>query len=221
MRAEIKAYAREAVALQRGTWILFVIVFGLSCAAATGVGFLFINIPLIGWLIPIGAYLVIFVMNVNICGFAIRSFKKEDISVSEPFSELRVGFFRKLGGMLWMTLWVFMWSLIPFAGSILGIIKGYEYSMAPYILADCPNVTATEALNLSKRITDGYKGELLVLSLSWIGWWLLSALTFGIVAVVHVIPYSYTTEAGFYIRLRDQAIAFGRVTAFELGMEQG
>ena len=219
MRAEIKAVAREAVAAQRGKWILLFFVLGLTGAVAAVLGaMLAVAVPGVGVLVFSAIYFVFIVMSVNIRSIAIRSFKKEEISIGAPYSDLGVNFFRKLGGMMWMSLWIFLWAMIPVAGYVLCIIKGFAYSMTPYILADCPNVTATEALKLSKRMTDGYKGELFVLAFSWIGWWLLSFLTFGILAFVHVMPYSFTTEAGFYIRLRDQAIASGKIMPSEFGL---
>jgi uncharacterized membrane protein len=99
-----------------------------------------------------------------------------------------------------------------------GIVKSYAYMMMPYILADCPTVTAREALRLSRRMTKGHKGKLFVLTLSFIGWGILTVLTFGILYIVYVGPYMHTTFAGFYIELRDKAFADGVITPAELGM---
>ena len=41
---------------------------------------------------------------------------------------------RVLGGMAWMQLWIFLWSLIPIVGIVFGIIRMYEYRFVPYIL---------------------------------------------------------------------------------------
>ena len=91
--------------------------------------------------------------------------------------------------------------------------------MTPYILADCPNVTATEALKLSMRMTAGHKGKLFVMHLSFIGWTLLSALTCYILLIVHVGPYMNATLAGYYVELRDKALAEGIITPEELNPE--
>ena len=104
--------------------------------------------------------------------------------------------------------------------SIPGIIKGLAYSMTPYILADCPNVTARDALKLSMRMTAGYKGKLFVLGLSFIGWALLSAITFYILLIVYTGPYMYATFSGFYLELKEQAIATGVIEASELGASE-
>jgi uncharacterized membrane protein len=95
---------------------------------------------------------------------------------------------------LLITIFTFLWSMLLI---VPGIIKGIAYSMSFYILADNPNMTASEALNESKRITRGHKAELFVLSLSFILWYLLMCVTFGL-AGIYVLPYVNTTTANFY-----------------------
>ena len=67
---------------------------------------------------------------------------------------------RVLGGMAWMQLWIFLWSLIPIVGIVFGIIRMYEYRFVPYILMTREDVRATDAVKLSKQETLGYKGEM-------------------------------------------------------------
>ncbi len=102
------------------------------------------------------------------------------------------------GRALWLNILVsfftFLWSLLFV---IPGIIKQYSYSMAFYVLADNPELTAREALAKSKEIMQGHKLDLFVLHLSFIGWFFLVGLTFGI-AAIYVIPYMSTTVANFY-----------------------
>ena len=43
-------------------------------------------------------------------------------------------FLRVVGGMAWMSLWIFLWSLIPVVGIVFGVIRMYEYRFVPYIL---------------------------------------------------------------------------------------
>ncbi|MDL2236602.1 DUF975 family protein [Christensenellaceae bacterium OttesenSCG-928-K19] len=50
------------------------------------------------------------------------------------------------------------------------IIKSFSYFCTLYILADCPDVPATRALDLSKRMMHGNKGKVFVAGLSFIGW---------------------------------------------------
>ena len=72
-----------------------------------------------------------------------------------------------------MALFTFLWSLLFV---IPGIVKGFSYAMTPYILAEHPELTATEAITESRRIMDGNKWRLFCLGFSFIGWSLLCAL---------------------------------------------
>ena len=76
----------------------------------------------------------------------------------------------------------------------------YKYAMTPYIMADHPELTASEAIEHSKQIMDGHKWELFVLHLTFLGWDLLAALTLGVGNLV-LNPYKNAAEAVFYQRL--------------------
>jgi uncharacterized membrane protein len=75
--------------------------------------------------------------------------------------------------------------------------------MSYYVLAENPNMTAREALNVSKRITNGHKMDLFVLSLSFIPWILLVTVTCGI-AAVYVVPYMELAMTNFYHEIKAQ-----------------
>ena len=108
--------------------------------------------------------------------------------------------------MLWTMLFI-----IP------GIVKSLSYSMAALIQHDNPTLTASQVLNLSQRITKGYKGSLFLMELSFLGWYLLGAVTFGI-AYLYVHPYLYTTQAMYYELLRQNALDRGIASPWEFGM---
>lgn len=93
---------------------------------------------------------------------------------------------RVLGGMLWMKLWIFLWSLIPVAGPIFNIIRGYEYRLTPYILITEPKISATEAIKESSRRTKGWKGKMF---LSDILLPVIVVLVVLILALLGQIPY--------------------------------
>lgn len=96
-------------------------------------------------------------------------------------------------------LYVFLWSLLLV---VPGIIKALEYSQVEYLLAENPSLSTKEALERSKEMMDGNKWKYLVLLLSFIGWHLLSALTFGLLEVFYVHPYELLTEGAFYKAIR-------------------
>lgn len=85
-----------------------------------------------------------------------------------------------------------------------GIIMNYSYSMAIFVLADNPGMTAREALRESKRIMKGHKWQLFCLNLSFVGWVLMSILTLGI-GLIWVLPYANASYAAFYRNAKNEA----------------
>ncbi len=115
--------------------------------------------------------------------------------------------FQSFGRALWLniliTVFTYLWSMLFV---IPGIVKGLSYSMANFVLADNPNLTAREALNESKRIMNGHKMELFILELSFLGWYFLASFTFGI-SLIYSIPYQNTVMANFYNTIKSAATA--------------
>lgn len=99
-----------------------------------------------------------------------------------------------------MNLYIILWTLLFI---IPGLVKAYSYAMTPFILADHPELTASEAITASKKLMDGHKGELFVLGLSFIGWEILVLVTFGI-AGFWVTPYMNAAYAAFYRQISGQ-----------------
>jgi len=99
---------------------------------------------------------------------------------------------------LWATIRVevftFLWSLLFV---IPGIIKAISYSQTMFILAENDKITAAEAQKKSMEIMDGHKWEYFVLQLSFIGWDILTGLTFGILGI-YTLPYQLTANTLFY-----------------------
>ena len=93
---------------------------------------------------------------------------------------------RVLGGMAWMYLWIFLWSLIPIVGIVFGVIRAYEYAFVPYILMTRDDVRPTEAIKVSKAETMGYKGKLFGADLLLEGVYLVAIL---LLSLLSRIPY--------------------------------
>ena len=102
---------------------------------------------------------------------------------------------RNIGAMFLTDLFLFLWFCLLF---IPGIIKSYSYRMVPYILADHPEYGAMEAIKESCRIMKGNKFKAFLLDLSFIGWFILTAITLGILGLFYVNPYYYSTDAALY-----------------------
>ena len=122
----------------------------------------------------------------------------------EPASEKEVGtgfhsWARNAGTLLLRDIFLALWSclfIIP------GLIKFYSYRMVPYILADDPDCGAREAIRRSCEMMKGHKWNTFVLDLSFLGWWILTAFTFGILGLFYVAPYQYSTDAALYESIR-------------------
>ena len=102
------------------------------------------------------------------------------------------------GKVIWCNILVglktFLWSLLFV---IPGIIAAYRYRFALYNIIENPQMTASEAISLSCRQTEGWKMELFILDWSFFGWELLMILTGGI-AGIWVRPYITLTDLGYY-----------------------
>lgn len=95
---------------------------------------------------------------------------------------------------LLMSLYTVLWALIPLAGIIIAIIKGYAYGLAIYLSKDNDQIGYNDAITNSRRLMDGKKQDRFMLSLSFIPWILLSIITMGL-ANIYVIPYMLAADA--------------------------
>lgn len=98
-------------------------------------------------------------------------------------------------------LFIFLWTLLLI---IPGIVKSYSYRMVPYILAEHPEMPPKEIIARSCKMMDGHKWHSFVLDLSFIGWYLLSIFTLGILNLFWTEPYKRSTEAALYLKLRGE-----------------
>ena len=103
-------------------------------------------------------------------------------------------YWRKVGGMVWMSVLIFLWTLLFI---IPGIVKAFAYSMTPFILDENPELTPVEAIHRSRMMMKGHKFDLFWLYLSFIGWGILCLFTAGI-GFLWLVPYVQTAEAAFY-----------------------
>lgn len=107
-----------------------------------------------------------------------------------------------------------LWSLLFV---VPGIIKAIAYSQAKYVIHDNPRLKGKEAIEISKRMTNGFKGDLFSMYLSFIGWYILVGLTCGILSI-YVTPYVETTAAMYYENLKRYSIENGIVAPEAFGI---
>lgn len=124
------------------------------------------------------ALLHIFVTNPLRVGLQRYITKSQLLGGPAPSGELwwafRCGFYGNVVKIMFLQdLYTVLWTLLFI---IPGIVKSLEYTMIPFILAENPEVDTRDAFALTKDMTGGCKLQLLLLSLSFIGWYLLESL---------------------------------------------
>ena len=97
------------------------------------------------------------------------AYHQKEINSKQIFSGFSSGksFLRIAGGMLWRTLWLFLWALfalIPIVGWVIApimlVIKGISYSFTPYLLLRKKDISPLDALKRSMEMTKGYRGKI-------------------------------------------------------------
>lgn len=149
-------------------------------------------------IIPILINIALYPINVGIAKIymGIVSAKNGEIKIMEIFT-----FYKNTQRLGHILLSYVISMLIIIGGFILliipGIVFAIRYSMLPFILADNEDITWRDALQKCKDITNGRKGEIFGYYLSFLGWFILVALTAGILSI-YVAPYFQATMANLY-----------------------
>ncbi len=190
-RPELKAAAKKQLGggIFEQAWMIALLVLLLEGIIA-GVA---------GSILPfIGAFIVTGPLAVGVAGLFLRQARGEIMQLEGMFD----GFKNDFGGNfllgLMQGIFIFLWSLLFL---IPGIVKTYSYSMCFFIKNDHPEMDWSACLKESMRIMKGHKGELFVLDLSFIGWYIVGSLCCG-VGTLWVAPYYEATRAQFYEAVR-------------------
>ena len=182
-RAQLKAMAKEQIKGNIGVLFLISLISALVSYGANAV-------PVIGFVasLVIGPTLTLALVSIYL---NLTYGNKPEISqLFSKFDQLVPA----LVANLLIVLFTILWSLLLY---IPGIIKSISYSQTFYIMAENPGISGKDAIECSKTMMEGHKMEYFVLQLSFIGWYLLVGLTFGI-AAIWVMPYVQATQANFY-----------------------
>ncbi len=113
------------------------------------------------------------VLSVGCYNYFIRRVQGEELGVAGVLSRRKI-FLRALWLYVYMYLRIFLWSLLLL---IPGVVAALRYAMAPYFLAENPELTPGEAINKSKEAMADKKFSLFVLLLSFFGWALMAMAT--------------------------------------------
>lgn len=198
--AEIRAYAREAM---RGKWgygvllcLLALLLYlapalpGLYIEENTALSYIWSIINIIySWGLWLG-FLACFLDIVR--------------KLPKNYARLFTGF-RSIKYLLKIALTYFLQSLFIVLWSLLlivpGIVKMFSYAMTDFILIDHPEYGPLQAITESRKMMDGNRMRLLILSISFIGWDLLCLVTLGL-AAFWVFPYFQAARAKFYLDVK-------------------
>lgn len=92
---------------------------------------------------------------------------------------------------------IFMVIATFIATGVIAIVMQYRYIFVKYIALDQPQLGIMDTLKLSAQSVKGYKTDLFIMSLSFIGWFLLVMITLGL-ASIYVNPYYELAYAEAY-----------------------
>lgn len=138
------------------------------------------------------------VLNAGFAIFALNLIKGADANLWNMLDGFGM-FLRVLWLSILQYIFTFLWSLLFI---VPGFIAMYSYRQSLYLLIEHPEMSAFECIMESKRLMRGHKSELFVLDLSFIGWWLLSALPLiGYLVSIWFMPFYKITQALYYRRL--------------------
>jgi hypothetical protein len=104
---------------------------------------------------------------------------------------------------IYKTLWLILWALTV----VMAPVKYYSYLMYDYILAENPDATPRDALKLSQAMMKGNRWRTFLIDLSFLPWYLLGLVTFGLVAYFYATPYHSLARSQVYVQLRERAKA--------------
>lgn len=177
--ARIKSFAKGKIKERFGNVLIITLISMIASAACSAAYIGVILVPA----------LTLSLLHVNIAFLAGRNAEIKDVfwGVNDWWSALKLNVLQSLYTTLWSLLFV-----IP------GIVKSCAYSQSMYLLGLHKGKSARECLRESEELMKGHKMDYFKLQLSFIGWWLLVGVTFGI-AAIWVVPYYNASMATFFI----------------------
>lgn len=158
------------------------------------IGNLTISVP--GGLLSLVAFLLGGTLHLGYAQFLLKQHDGGNPEFSDLFSQFHrfgTGFAQRF----LRNLYTFLWTLLLV---IPGIVKSYSYAMTPFILAENPDMSASEAIRRSMALMDDHKIELFYLDLTFIGWRILAGVTLNLGYLV-LNPYKNAAYAAFYRQL--------------------
>ena len=160
------------------------------------------------------AFLIAGAFSIGLATYFLNVADRKNSDITDLFTPFKQQFGNSILFFILETVFIFLWSLLFV---IPGMVAAFSYAMTPYILAEHPEMSALDALRMSKDMMKGNKGRYFCLQLSFIGWILLCFLTFGI-GILFLIPYMQAANAEFFNEISGKNTQRG---TFDPAMQQG
>ncbi len=147
-------------------------------------------------IIAIIAYRFFFinVLEVGYARFFLENTKYHKTRLGAMFKCFSKGYLKTALTMFKRTVYQSLWNFTIIGG----IIKLYSYKLVPFIVAEDSTISSGKAITLSRKLMKGNKWRAFWLDCTFMGWNILSGLTFGLVGIFFSNPYMQGTMAEFY-----------------------
>lgn len=164
------------------------------------------RLSLVAWfLIMVAAFILIFLIAalstavLQWCAIhTLRGNRADGLQIFAYFIKAQKN--RVLKANILIAIYTFLWSMLFV---IPGIVKSASYAMTNYLLEKEDNLSAADAILLSRQIMHGYKLEFLILRFSFFFWNLTAIFQ---LTNFYVMPYQNVTEIQFLDRLYEHYI---------------
>ena len=184
--SEIKLEAKQMISGKRWPYIVGMLI---SIAAAA------LSFAYIGGIITL---VITGPLTLGLTGVSLMVVRNKTPEINDVFKGFN-NFKSSFVAYILQSIYLFLWSLLI----IPAFIKPFSYALTYHILYDNPEMSANDAITKSRQMMNGHKWELFCLMFSFIGWYLLSILTLGIL-MFWVEPYLNAAIARFYQNLKDE-----------------
>lgn len=147
----------------------------------------------------LAAFLLGGTLELGYARFLLKQHDGKNTEFNDLFSQFHrycTGFAQHFLRGLYVALWGIL-LVIP------GIMKSYSYAMTPFILAEHPDLTATQAIEWSEELMEGHKMDLFILDLTFIGWDIMAGMLWNLGHLV-LNPYKNAAHAAFYRQLLEE-----------------
>lgn len=224
---ETRAQAREALSGQWGKTILFFIIyFIVTIVLSLVLGFIpfvgnvvetIISVPLVigltstlikikrkedfGYFDFINVAIEMFGKSWGVVGHTILKMLVPVISLVASIIIIVIGSVMLTASFSGFSMFMIVVGIILYLVTLVWVItKGYLYALTSAILADNEEMPTLDIVEKSETLMNGNRMKLFLLGLSFIGWGILSSLTFGI-GLIWLVPYMAIAQICFYDNL--------------------